>query len=51
MLFSDEKKHKLTVPSKDDHEKPATIKFLVNYLCENLMKDPRREMFVLDDSV
>lgn len=51
MLFSDQKKHEITVPSQDKDKQPSTIKFLVNYLCEKLMKDPRKELFVLDDSV
>lgn len=51
MLFSDQRKHKISVPAVDPKEKPATISFLIQWLCENLMKDPRKEMFVLDDSV
>lgn len=51
MLFSDKKKHEIYVPSKDLDGKHSNIKYLVNYLSENLMKDSRKELFVLDDSV
>ena len=51
MLFADERIHKLSIPSKDDQGKAVNIGWLVKYLCEHLMKDPRKEMFVLDDHV
>ncbi|KAK3721560.1 Ubiquitin-related modifier 1 [Vermiconidia calcicola] len=51
MLFSDQRKHKISVPRVDGTGQPPNVGFLIQWLCENLMKDPRREMFVLDDSV
>ena len=51
MLFSNERKHKVSIPTSDEQEKPANVAFLIQWLCQNLMKDPRKEMFVLDDSV
>jgi ubiquitin related modifier 1 len=51
MLFSDERKHKLSVPAKDDKGSPVTVGWLVNYLCEEVMKDTRKDMFVLDGHV
>jgi hypothetical protein len=51
MLFSDERKHKLSVPAKDDKGKAVTVGWLVDYLCEEVMKDSRKEMFVLDGHV
>ncbi|KAF2196722.1 ubiquitin related modifier 1 [Delitschia confertaspora ATCC 74209] len=51
MLFSNQRKHELKLPAKDESEEPANIAFLVRYLCENVMKDPRKDLFVLDDSV
>ena len=51
MLFSDERKHKISIPDVDHKGHPATIAFLIQWLCDNLMKDPRKDMFVLDDSV
>lgn len=51
MLFSDERKHKITVPKLDDQGKPVTVGWLVIYLCNEVMKDTRKELFVLDDRV
>ncbi|KAH8821504.1 ubiquitin-related modifier 1 [Xylogone sp. PMI_703] len=51
MLFSDQRTHELTIPARDDKNEPVTVGWLVKYLVENVMKDPRKEMFVLDDHV
>ena len=51
MLFLDERKHKLSVPVKDDKGSAVTVGWLVDYLCEKVMKDTRKEMFVLDGHV
>ncbi|KAK3684841.1 ubiquitin-like protein [Podospora appendiculata] len=51
MLFSDQKRHSLSIPATDSHGKPATIASLIDYLCKNTMKDPRAELFVLDDHI
>ncbi|KAF2161010.1 hypothetical protein M409DRAFT_28617 [Zasmidium cellare ATCC 36951] len=51
MLFSDQRKHKISIPAEESKGQPATVAFLIQWLCDNLMKDPRKEMFVLDDSV
>ena len=51
MLFSDKRKHKVSVPAVDETDQPSNVAFLIRWLCENLMKDPRKELFVLDDSV
>lgn len=51
MLFSDQRKHKVSVPAVDEDAQPATAAFLIQWLCKNLLNDPRKEMFVLDDSV
>ncbi|RKF59450.1 Ubiquitin-related modifier 1 [Erysiphe neolycopersici] len=59
MLFRDERKHKLVLPRNKivnnnnggDDETPITIGWLIEYLCENLMTDSRKEMFVLDGHV
>ncbi|KKY25547.1 putative beta-grasp fold ferredoxin-type [Phaeomoniella chlamydospora] len=51
MLFEDKAQHKIVIPSTDDSGSPVNIKFLVNYLCENVMKDPRKDLFVLDGAV
>lgn len=51
MLFSDERKHKIPIPAQDSRGNAVTVGWLVNYLCEEVMKDPRKEMFVLDGHV
>ncbi|KAK7701942.1 Ubiquitin-related modifier 1 [Botryosphaeria dothidea] len=51
MLFSNQRKHDIALPAKDDNGEPANIAFLVRYLCKNTMKDHRKELFVLDDTV
>lgn len=49
MLFDDEKRHAVALPAATPDGKPATIAFLIKHLCENVMKDTRKELFVLDD--
>ncbi|EGD96485.1 hypothetical protein TESG_03927 [Trichophyton tonsurans CBS 112818] len=51
MLFSNERAHKIALPSRDPSGSAANINFLVKYLIENVMKDPRKELFVVDDAV
>ncbi|KAE9374374.1 ubiquitin-related modifier 1 [Stipitochalara longipes BDJ] len=51
MLFSDERKHRLSVPAKDSKGDAVTVGWLVDYLCDEIMKDNRKEMFVLDGHV
>ena len=51
MLFSDERKHRLSVPAKNCKGDAVTVGWLVDYLCEEIMKDNRKEMFVLDGHV
>ncbi|KAF2686822.1 ubiquitin related modifier 1 [Lentithecium fluviatile CBS 122367] len=51
MLFSNERKLPLSIPAKDDTGARTNVAYLVNYLCENAMKDPKKELFVLDGTV
>ncbi|TKA74926.1 Ubiquitin-related modifier 1 [Cryomyces minteri] len=51
MLFSNQRKHAISLPSREEDGNPATIAFLVRYLCQSVMKDRRKELFVLDDTV
>lgn len=51
MLFSDERTHRLSIPLKDEKEDPVTVGWLVHYLCNEVMKDTRKEMFILDGHV
>lgn len=49
MLFSDQRRHALNLPAKDQDGNPSTIAFLIHHLCEHVMKDTRKELFVLDN--
>lgn len=51
MLFSDQRKHDISVPTKDDNGQPVNVGWLVNYLCNEVMKDSRKDLFVLDGHV
>ncbi|KAH7402941.1 ubiquitin-related modifier 1 [Pyrenochaeta sp. MPI-SDFR-AT-0127] len=51
ILFSNQKTYSLLLPAKDDFGAPANVAFLVQHLCDKVMKDPRKELFVLDDTV
>jgi len=51
MLFSDERKHRISVPATDSKGIAVTVGWLVDYLCDEVMKDNRKEMFVLDGHV
>ncbi|KAF2838326.1 ubiquitin related modifier 1 [Patellaria atrata CBS 101060] len=50
LLFGNKKKHTVSLPGASKTKNPD-ITFLVNHLCENLMQDSRRELFVLDGGV
>jgi hypothetical protein len=49
MLFSNRRRHSLSIPAHDKDGKPTSIASLIHYLCQNVMKDPRTELFVLDN--
>ncbi|KAI5862750.1 ubiquitin-related modifier 1 [Durotheca rogersii] len=49
MLFSDQRRHSVALPATNKEGKPATIANLIEYLCDNAMKDAGKELFVLDD--
>ncbi|KAF3046939.1 Ubiquitin- modifier 1 [Didymella heteroderae] len=51
LLFDNKKKYDLSIPCKDESGAPSNVAFLVRYLCDKVMKDPRKDMFVLDDTV
>ncbi|KAF2475153.1 ubiquitin-like modifier 1 [Lindgomyces ingoldianus] len=51
MLFSNERKHSLSIPANDQGGSRSNIASLVRYLCQNTMKDPRKDLFVLDGTV
>lgn len=49
MLFADQRQHKLAIPAHDKDSKPVTIAYLIDHLCQHVMKDSRKELFVLDN--
>ncbi|KAF2462112.1 ubiquitin-related modifier 1 [Lineolata rhizophorae] len=51
MLFSNQKKHDVSIPARDESGNSSNIAFLVRYLCDNLMKDPKKEFFIQDNTV
>ena len=51
LLFANERKHSVALPAKNAAAEPVNVAFLISFLCENVMKDSRKEMFVLDGSV
>ncbi|KAL8720724.1 MAG: hypothetical protein Q9225_002458 [Loekoesia sp. 1 TL-2023] len=51
MLFSNKRKHSLSLPAVDENGNPSNMAYLVRYLCNNLMTDRRKEFFVVDDSI
>ena len=51
LLFSNKRKHSINIPKANENHEPVNIRDLIAYLCENVMKEPRGEMFVLDGTV
>ena len=51
MLFSNERKHKVILPARMDNGSPPNITYLLQYLVDNIMKDQRKELFIIEDNV
>ncbi|MCJ1312786.1 Ubiquitin- modifier 1 [Agyrium rufum] len=51
MFFSNQKKHKLQLPSKDENGQAANMRFLIQYLAKYHMKNPKKEMFLLNGGI
>lgn len=51
MLFSNERKHNVTLPAQLDNGSQPNIAYLLRYLVDNVMKDQRQEMFIMEDNV
>ncbi|KAI1802284.1 ubiquitin related modifier 1 [Daldinia bambusicola] len=49
MLFSDQRRHSISLPATNKDGKPTTIADLIHHLCEHTMKDSRKDLFVLQD--
>lgn len=48
MLFSNKRQHALVIPAADQDGKPANIANLIDHLCQNVMDDSRKDLFVLN---
>ena len=51
MLFDNKNKHKISIPARDEKYAPVNVAYLVRHLCDKVMKDSRRELFVVDNAV
>ena len=51
MLFDNQKKYEINVSQKGSTGLPMDVSGLVNYLSDHVMKDSRKELFILHDSV
>ncbi|GAB1197316.1 Ubiquitin-related modifier 1 [Aspergillus pseudonomiae] len=51
MLFANERKHGVTLPAQLSDGGRPRISFLLEYLVENVMKDERKELFILEGNV
>ncbi|KAH6641587.1 ubiquitin-related modifier 1 [Chaetomium tenue] len=51
MLFDNQRRHSVSLPAVGTGGQPANIAFLIQHLCKNFMKDPRAELFVLDNHI
>ncbi|KAK4938043.1 Ubiquitin-related modifier 1 [Elasticomyces elasticus] len=51
MLFDNITKHPVSLSKDADNGNAPTVGYLVRYTCEHLMKDSRKELFVLDGAV
>ncbi|KAG5655904.1 hypothetical protein KAF25_000824 [Fusarium avenaceum] len=49
MLFSNKRQHALVIPAADQDGKPANIANLIDHLCQNVMDDSRKDLFVLSN--
>lgn len=51
MLFDNITEHKVDVPTKAEDGNPFTVGNLIPWICQYLMKDSRKELFVLEGNI
>ena len=51
ILFDNERKHSIALPARQNDGGRPNISFLLGYLVDNLMKDERKELFMLEGNV
>lgn len=48
ILFSNKRRHDISIPASMDSGKGPNITYLLRHLVDNVIKDERKELFVLD---
>ncbi|RDA95760.1 hypothetical protein CP533_5138, partial [Ophiocordyceps camponoti-saundersi (nom. inval.)] len=48
MLFADQRHHSLTLPAQDSEGGRPTMGYLIDHLCQHVIQDTRKHLFVLD---
>lgn len=51
MLFDNINVHKVNVPARNNKGSSTTVGDLIPWLCEHLMKDSRKDLFVLEGNM
>lgn len=51
LLFGNERKHKVVLPARLADGSTPNISYLLKHLVDNLMKDQRKDMFIMEDNV
>ncbi|PFH56140.1 hypothetical protein XA68_17009 [Ophiocordyceps unilateralis] len=48
ILFADQRHHSLVLPAQDSQGRPPTMAYLIHHLCQHVIQDTRKQLFVLD---
>lgn len=51
ILFANERKHDVAIPARLSDGSRPNIAYLLQYLVDNVMKDERKDLFILEDNV
>lgn len=51
ILFSNERKHTIHLPAQLNNGSRPNIAYLLQHLVDNVMKDLRKELFIMEDNV
>ncbi|MCJ1418203.1 Ubiquitin- modifier 1 [Xylographa parallela] len=51
LLFSNQRKHILSIPTHDEGGQNVNMDYLIRYLCIDVMKGGRKDMFIVDNQV
>lgn len=50
-MFSNERKHDVAIPAQLSDGGRPNIAYLLQYLVDNIMRDERKDLFILEDNV